>query len=85
MRDVHGSEAGGRPDSVLTGRQKQILDLLCQHMTSRQVGAALGICARTVDNHCVRICKTLQVSDRFEAVRVWAASQDSDSAREPPT
>jgi DNA-binding NarL/FixJ family response regulator len=57
--------------SRLTGRQRQILDLVCQNLSSRQVGAALGICARTVDNHCVRICRELGVSDRFEAARLW--------------
>lgn len=66
------------PERHLTGRQKQILDLLCQNMTSHQVGAALGICARTVDNHCVRICRVLGVADRFEAVRVWTAMKEAD-------
>lgn len=63
-------------EQALTGRQKQILDLLCENMTSRQAGAALGICPRTVDNHCVRICRVLGVTDRFEAVRVWRRQQD---------
>jgi len=64
-------------EQQLTGRQKQILDLLCKNMTSRQVGAALDICARTVDNHCVRICRILGVRDRFEAVRVWSAEHEN--------
>ena len=67
----------------LTGRQRQILDLLCENMTSRQVGAVLGICARTVDNHCVRICRSLGVGDRFEAVRVWRLSAGEDVTRPP--
>jgi DNA-binding NarL/FixJ family response regulator len=68
------------PVERLTGRQKQILDLLCQNMTSHQVGAVLGICARTVDNHCVRICRVLEVADRFEAVRIWSAVGDADES-----
>jgi DNA-binding CsgD family transcriptional regulator len=56
---------------VLTGRQKQILDLLTANMTSRQIANRLGIHSRTVDNHCVNIIRVLGVRDRFDAVRHW--------------
>jgi DNA-binding NarL/FixJ family response regulator len=70
-------QSGVDAEALLTGRQKQILDLLCRNMTSRQVGAVLDICARTVDNHCVHICRTLGVRDRFEAVRLWSAEREN--------
>jgi DNA-binding NarL/FixJ family response regulator len=75
--------------SRLTGRQRQILDLLCENLSSRQVGVVLGICPRTVDNHCVRICRELGVSDRFEAARLWRKRELTGFAaprtdRQPP-
>jgi DNA-binding CsgD family transcriptional regulator len=56
----------------LTGRQKQILDLLALNMTSKQVALRLGIHSRTVDNHCVNIIRALGVCDRYDAVRFWS-------------
>ncbi len=56
----------------LTGRQKQILDLLMLNKTSKEVALCLGIHSRTVDNHCVNIIRTLGVTDRYDAVRYWS-------------
>ncbi len=58
--------------SGLTGRQKQILDLLVANMTSKQVARHPGIHSRTVDNHCVNIVRILGASDRFDAARLWS-------------
>lgn len=57
--------------SGLTGREKQILDLLVLNLSSKQVALHLGIQSRTVDNHCVKIIRKLGASDRFDAVRSW--------------
>ncbi|MBE0476614.1 MAG: helix-turn-helix transcriptional regulator [Coriobacteriia bacterium] len=57
--------------SLLSGREKQILDLLSANMSSKEIAAKLGLCRRTIDNHCVNIIRKLQVSDRFEAARLW--------------
>jgi len=56
----------------LSGRERQILDLLSMNFRSKEIGARLGIHPRTVDNHCVNICRKLDVTDRFEAVRLWS-------------
>lgn len=58
--------------SRLTGRQKQILDLLMLNKTSKEVALCLGIHSRTVDNHCVNIIRALGVTDRYDAVRYWS-------------
>lgn len=73
--------------SMLTGREKQILDLLVCNMTSKEIAAALGISSRTIDNHCVTIIRKFQVKDRYEAARCWvaatAALQASQSSPQP--
>ena len=72
----------------LSGRERQILDLLSMNFRSKEIGARLGIHPRTVDNHCINICRKLEVPDRFEAVRLWSVefkklALDPEPARTP--
>jgi two-component system NarL family response regulator len=52
----------------ITGREKQILMLVSQNLTSKQIALQLFLSTRTVDSHCYKICRKLEASDRFEAV-----------------
>lgn len=83
MADKHGGIEG------LSGRERQILDLLARNLRSKEIGAFLGIHPRTVDNHCLTICKKLGAVDRFDAVRMWINATwdwqdlDPESMRRP--
>jgi DNA-binding NarL/FixJ family response regulator len=54
--------------SDLTGRELQILELLSEGSTNKQIGTILDISDNTVRNHVNNIMDKLQVSDRTEAV-----------------
>jgi DNA-binding NarL/FixJ family response regulator len=54
--------------SDLTARELQILELLAQGSTNKQIGATLDISDNTVRHHVNNIMEKLQVSDRTEAV-----------------
>ena len=54
--------------SDLTARELQILELLAQGSTNKQISVALGISDNTVRHHVNNIMEKLQVSDRTEAV-----------------
>jgi DNA-binding NarL/FixJ family response regulator len=54
--------------SDLTARELQILELLAQGSTNKQIGTALDISDNTVRHHVNNIMEKLQVSDRTEAV-----------------
>jgi DNA-binding NarL/FixJ family response regulator len=54
--------------SDLTPRELQILELLAQGSTNKQIGSALDISDNTVRHHVNNIMEKLQVSDRTEAV-----------------
>jgi DNA-binding NarL/FixJ family response regulator len=54
--------------SDLTPRELQILELLAQGSTNKQIGTALDISDNTVRHHVNNIMEKLQVSDRTEAV-----------------
>jgi DNA-binding NarL/FixJ family response regulator len=55
--------------SALTAREAQVLALLCERWTDREIGAMLGISHRTVESHAASIYRRLGVGDRRAACR----------------
>lgn len=60
--EVHPAEIG------LTERQAQVLALLMQGLTNREIGRQLGLTEGTVKVHATAVFKLLGVSSRAEAV-----------------
>ncbi len=56
----------------LTGREAEIVALLTEGMTSKRIGAVLGISPRTVDKHVATVLDKLGVRSRLEAVSLLA-------------
>jgi DNA-binding NarL/FixJ family response regulator len=54
---------------LLTGREREILALLAQGLTSRQIASQLVISERTVNTHIGNIYRKLHVNNRVDAVR----------------
>ena len=72
LRDLlkhHGNSAARRPE--LTGRELEILTLVGEGMTSREIAEELFISENTVRNHVRNILDKLGMKSRFEAVN-WA-------------
>jgi NarL family two-component system response regulator LiaR len=62
---------GLRPvQSSLTGREWQVLDLLCERRTTEQIADALVLSQDTVRTHIKSILRKLQVGSRNEAVAI---------------
>jgi two-component system response regulator DevR len=55
----------------LSEREEEVLKLLSDGLTDREIAAVLGISPRTVQNHVSRILGKLQVHNRAEAARVY--------------
>lgn len=55
----------------LAPRERQILSLIAEGMSNKQIGRQLGITEATVKSHCGRLFQHLGVSDRTQAA-VWA-------------
>lgn len=53
----------------LTKREIEVLSLVLEGRSSREVAAALFCSKRTVDFHLARIYEKLQVSNRVQAMR----------------
>jgi two-component system response regulator NreC len=67
--------AGGpRPESrydLLTSRERDVLKLLAEGRSAKQVAAHLGLSVKTVDAHKTNLMRKLEVHDRGELVK-WA-------------
>jgi DNA-binding NarL/FixJ family response regulator len=79
MRRLRGEEnrrpAGQRlPD--LTERERQILDLIGEGLTNRQIGERLFLAEKTVKNHISRLLAKLGVERRVQAAVIATQLRD---------
>ena len=51
----------------LTAREREVLDLLADGQSNRQIARTLGLSLKTVQNHVSRILDKLQATDRTQA------------------
>lgn len=63
--------SGGAAPSLLTARERELLRLIAQGMTDKEIGAQLFISARTVQNHLGRIREKTGLRRRSELAS-WA-------------
>ena len=67
-------DQGDRPGGPLTFRERQVLSVASEGLTSREIADRLGVRERTVTTHLARIYRKLGVRSRLAAVRVAARS-----------
>lgn len=60
----------------LTAREREILRLVGQHLTGKEIGKQLGLSNHTVANHVRNALERLGVDDRRAAARMLLASED---------
>lgn len=65
-----GPAATSAPRTHLTPRQREVLALLCEGMTNKDIGRALAIGNATVKIHVSSILRTLNVTSRLQATIV---------------
>ena len=68
-----GRESGGAPFGSLSVREEEILRLLADGLTDREIGEALTISTRTVESHVSSILRKLEARNRAEAARRYLA------------
>jgi DNA-binding NarL/FixJ family response regulator len=59
---VANPEAGSSPD-FLTEREREILQLVAEGNTTKEIAVKLGISAKTVDNHRTNLMRKLNIHD----------------------
>jgi RNA polymerase sigma factor (sigma-70 family) len=75
-----GRDRGLDLDAItkLTPREREVLDLLDQRLTNREIGKKLFIVEGTVKSHVHQILKKLNVRHRKEAVRLLRLRRTTD-------
>jgi DNA-binding CsgD family transcriptional regulator len=68
LRDRHRL-APGAQGSPLTGRETQVLTLVAEGKSTREVAAILGISYKTADSHRTRVMEKLDVHETASLVR----------------
>jgi DNA-binding CsgD family transcriptional regulator len=71
VRSVVGEPVVARPNTFgLSGREREVLGLIAQGRTNREIGQRLFISQKTVGVHVGNILSKLAVSGRVEAAAV---------------
>jgi DNA-binding NarL/FixJ family response regulator len=65
-----GSEQAGDPVTSLTPRQREVLQLLAEGRSAKEIAASLGISARTVEFHKYQMMETLDLHSNAELIHV---------------
>lgn len=70
-KSLQEKHAGKRPDfdQTLTEREREIVLLICQEYSTKEIGSRLSISDRTVENHRSRIMEKLGVKNIVGVVR----------------
>jgi len=68
-RGARGASAGGDVVGLLSARENEVLRLLAEGMTDREIGGALAISPRTVESHVSSLLRKLEVRNRAEAAQ----------------
>lgn len=59
-------------DNILSNQEKNILDLICQGKTNKDIAEKLFIAEKTVRNNVSKIMKKINVNNRTEAAIFWS-------------
>lgn len=69
VREAAGPEAPAPADRILTDRELQVIRMIAQAYTNREISARLNITEGTVKRHTTNIYAKLGASSRIDAVR----------------
>lgn len=70
-RYVEGSKVGGTSYDLLTDREREVLKLLAEGLSTKEAASRLGLSAKTVDAHKTNLMRKLDIHGRAELIR-WA-------------
>lgn len=71
LRRTPGSPDDASGPASLTAREREIMNLIAQGLTNRQIAERYVLSEKTVKNHVNRIYSKLDASNRAQATAVW--------------
>lgn len=70
MNQLHNDREHDQRIGTLSARERQILALLAQGLTSKEIAQRISISANTVDNHRARLLSKLNVNNTASAINL---------------
>lgn len=74
--NIKKDKSSSMEDSILSPKEKEILEMLSLGKTNKEIGASLYISEKTVRNYVSNIFKKINVSNRTEAAAYWIRNKD---------
>ncbi len=74
--NIKKDKSSSMEDSILSPKEKEILEMLSLGKTNKEIGASLYISEKTVRNYVSNIFKKINVSNRTEAAAYWIRNRD---------
>jgi two-component system response regulator FixJ len=75
-----GDRAARERYAQLSEREREVLGLIVEGLTNKEIGRALGLSPRTVETHRANLFAKLQVASLAHLIRHYAALVDADDA-----
>jgi DNA-binding CsgD family transcriptional regulator len=69
LDDGTSAHVSARAIALLSTREREVMRLLSEGQTAREIAVVLGISRRTVEGHVARICEKLGARNKADAVR----------------
>lgn len=82
-REAAGREARER-HARLSTREREVLALVVEGLTNKEIGRALDLSPRTVETHRAHLIEKLEVPTLAQMIRRYAALVDEDAGRRDP-
>jgi DNA-binding NarL/FixJ family response regulator len=82
LRSLHGGQSENADLDALTGREREVLQLIARGFTNRDIADALVISERTVKHHVTAILSKMNVRNRTEAALRAVEGSDGVLSRE---
>ncbi len=74
------NQGNGRPAcAALTPRQREILQLLAEGKSAKEIASVLGLSARTVEDHKYRLMESLGIENSAELIHLPSSTASSRS------
>ena len=80
LADPGSTDSSGAPTVDLTLRERQVLALIADGLTNRQIGERLGLAEKTIKNYVSELLAKLGMERRTQAAVYGASHRPTDSA-----
>jgi len=78
IEGFHASASGDAPMRRLTQKERQVLDLVGEGLTNRQIAERLGLAEKTIKNHISHLLQKLEMEHRTQAALYVSRRHDDE-------